>query len=95
MVAETVARERRDPSTPPLVEGGCVTPSSAIDNCKTSDSAVATAPPSGGAAMRTSTLTPVVALPPGARRRLRLKEKRKLEQRALGRRKSTGRAEGG
>ena len=67
MVAETVARERRDPSTPPQVEGGIETPSKAVDNLKTSDSDVATAPPSGGAAMRTSTHTPVVALPPGGR----------------------------
>ena len=29
MVAETAARERRDPSTPPSVEGGIVTPSKA------------------------------------------------------------------
>ena len=65
MVAETAARERRDPSPPPTVEGGIETPSTANDNHETSDSAVATAPPSGGATMRTSTLTPVVALPPG------------------------------
>ena len=42
-----------------------MTPSTAYDNYKTSNSALATASPSGGAAMRTSTLTPVVALPPG------------------------------
>ena len=65
MVTETAARERRDPSTPPLVEGGIETLSTANDNHETSDSAVATAPPSGGAAKRTSTHTPVVALPPG------------------------------
>ena len=65
MVAETAARERRDPSTPPMVEGGIVTPSKANDTHKISDGADATAPPSGGAAKRTSTPTPVVALPPG------------------------------
>ena len=65
MVAETAARERRDPSPPPTVEGGIETPSSADDILKTSISALATAPPSGGAATRTSTHTPVVALPPG------------------------------
>ena len=42
-----------------------MTPSTADDNLKTSNSALATAPPSGGAAKRTSTPTPVVALPPG------------------------------
>ena len=65
MVAETASRERRDPSTPPMVEGGIVTPSKANDTHKISDGAVASAPPGGGAAMRTSTLTPVFALPPG------------------------------
>ena len=63
MVAETATRKRRDPSAPPMVEGGIVTPSKANDTHKISDGAVATALPSGGAAMRTSTPTPVVALP--------------------------------
>ena len=65
MVAETAARERRDPSPPPTVEGGIVTPRTAFDNHRTSNSTLATAPLSGGDATRTSTLTPVVALPPG------------------------------
>ena len=65
MVAETAARERCDPSTHPMVEGGIVTPSKVDDNHKTSDDADANAPPCGGAATRTSTHTPVVALPSG------------------------------
>ena len=65
MVAETVARERRDPSTHPTVEGGFVTPSMADDTRTISDGADATAPPRGGAAMRQSTPAPVVALPSG------------------------------
>ena len=65
MVAETAARERRDPTTPPMVEGGFETPSKADDSLKTSDGTDAIAPPSGGAAMRPNTLTPVVALPSG------------------------------
>ena len=65
MVAETAARERRDPSAPPTVEGGIVTHSKADDTCKTSDGAYAIAPTCGGAAMRPSTPTPVVALPSG------------------------------
>ena len=65
MVAETAARERRDPSTPPKVEGGTETPSKAVDPYKTSVGVDAIAPPSGGAAMRPNTNTPVVALPSG------------------------------
>ena len=65
MVAETAARERRDPSTHPTVEGGIVTPRMPDHTHKISDGADEYAPPSGGAAMRQSTPAPVVALPSG------------------------------
>ena len=75
MVTETAARERRDPSTHPMVEGGIVTHSKTDDASKTSDGADAIAPPCGGAAMRPNTHTPVVAPPSGARRRQRKSSK--------------------
>ena len=95
MVAETVARERRDPSTHPKVEGGTVTPSKAVDSSKTSDGADAIAPPSGGAAMRPNTNTPVVALPsggetPAAQEVKAMREKVEFEKSESGGRMETG-----
>ena len=62
VVAETAARERRDPSLSPAVEDGIVTPSSAENLHTPRVGADATAPPRGGAATRSSTPVPVVAL---------------------------------
>ena len=61
MAAETAARERRDPSPPPAVEGGNAIPRSA-DNLPTPRvGADASAPPAGGAPPRPSTPAPAVA----------------------------------
>ena len=65
MVAETAARERRDPSTHPTVEGGIVTPSMPDHTHKISEGADEYAPPSGGDEMRLRKIAPAVALPSG------------------------------
>ena len=95
MVTETAARERRDPSTHTPVEGGIEIPSTANDIHETSDSVGATALPSGGAALHTSTNTPVVALPSGGEAPAAHEVKAKTDKVDLEKSKNGGRVETG